>query len=301
LIPCREIDVEASYNRPVTFYRDPLAGLRSQIATKRGLLETREQKLPVLLRAMLPEALAERLARLRERVVVEADSLEALTGVDAALDEILAVHDEAAQVLPRLRDCPLDVPDPPKPPLSPPWVIEETYQLGFRSMLTRRLGQISPDAWLVRWDDSTYLSRVRVADAPIILSSRIDVTPAQPTTFRSTVRTSVPRATPVLEVRRERLLDGIGRAIGVVRDMTIGNEAFDEAFVVDADPEATALLSADVVQSLLELEHLEPRLAVKRGIAELVWGATYDAHSEPLMPDAALAVVLGIRAVIERA
>src|SRR5690606_13806736 len=41
----------------VTLYRDPLAGLRSQIATKQGLLESRERALPPLLRAMLPERL----------------------------------------------------------------------------------------------------------------------------------------------------------------------------------------------------------------------------------------------------
>ena len=66
----------------MTLYRDPLAGLRGQIASKRGLLETRERSLPVLFRAMLPERLAKVLAK---RLKDDGDSLEDLARVDATL------------------------------------------------------------------------------------------------------------------------------------------------------------------------------------------------------------------------
>lgn len=292
------------YDPDVTLYRDPLAGLRSQIATKKALLESRDRALAPILRAMLPERLRSVLSRPREplQVAPEATDLDTLAGIDAALDQLLAAHDEAATLVPKLRECPDEVPDPPKPKVSPPWTIEEPVQLAFRATLTRRLAEIAPDAYLVRWDDTTYLARIRIAGAPLVLTSRIDLLPGQPlTTSRSTARTSVPHSTPLLEVRPQRVFDGIGRALRIVRDREVGHPAFDEAFVVRGDADAVALLSRDVTVALLELRRFKPRLFVRRGIAELVWGNSYTGHTAPLIPDQAIAVVLGIRALIERA
>jgi hypothetical protein len=238
---------------------------------------------------------------LREPALVEADSLDTLTRSDAALDEILAVHEQVASLLPALRACPDEVPDPPKPRVGPPWVFEERPQIAFRAVLTRRLAAIAAEAWLVRWDDTTYLSRLQLAGAPIIVSSRFDEVASQSTTFESSVRTSVPRSAPGLSVRRYGLLDGIGRALGVVRDTRVGSEVFDEAFIVDADEPATSVLAPDVVRSLLSMLSLGPRLEIDRGIATLTWGAYYNGREDDLMPDAALAVVLGLRAAFERA
>jgi hypothetical protein len=284
----------------VTLYRDPLAGLRSQIATKRGLLEGRERALPLLLKVMLPGAMQRRLEDLRAPALAEGESMETLSRTDAALDEILAVHEQIAMLLPTLRVCPDEVPDPPKPEVGPPWVFEERAQLAFRAVLTRRLAELSSEAWLVRWDDTTYLSRLRLVGAPIILSSRFDELAAQGTTFKSSVRTSVPRSAPTLGVRRERLFDGIGRALGVVRDAHIGSEVFDETFVVDADDSATSLLAPDIVRAILSMASLGPRLEIARGIVTLTWEGPYGGRGEELMPDSAFAVVLGLRAVFER-
>lgn len=282
-------------------YRDPLAGLRSQIATKRGLLESRERHLPLLLFAMLPRRIAGVIDRLHERVKEEADSLERLTSLDAALDELLAAHDEAAAILPELRECPSTVPDPPKGQLAPPWAIEESYQLGYRAMLTKRILDIAPDAYLVRWDDPMYLARIRVAGAPLVVTSRLSLFAGQPAVFESTARTSVHPSTPELDVRRDRLLDGIGRAIGLVKDVRVGNDEFDDAFIVSGSNAASALLTSDVVAALLEMRRLHPHLEVRRGIAELTWSDGYGSFAAPLMPDQAIAVMLGVRAAIERA
>jgi hypothetical protein len=291
-----------------SLYRDPLAGLRSQIATKRGLLESRERVLPELLRAMLPAELSQTLSELRARAV---DSLptedeapfEVLTTIDAALDEILTLHDEAANLVPKLRECPDEVPDPAKPIVSPPWVIEERAQLGFRAVLTRRLASIAPEGWLVRWDDTTYLARIRVASAPVILTSRFEMIGVQRPRFSSTARTSVPHATPALDVRRDGFFDGLGRAIGLVRDLEVGHELFDRSFVVQGTASAAAhLLGVDVTAALLRLEGIRPRLTVGGGIAELAWGGVLGTdRAELLWPDDALGVVLGVRAAIERA
>jgi hypothetical protein len=250
---------------------------------------------------MLPETLGSRLEELRERIAGEPESLAALSRLDAALDELLVAHERAAELVPKLRECPAEVSDPPRPRVSPPWIFEEGFQLGFRAMVAKRVEAISPGAWLVRWDDTTYLSRVRIAGAPLVLSSKLTVVPAQPTTFRSTVRTSVPRATPQLEVRRERALDGVGRALGLINDTKVGDASFDERFVVSATPAAAALLTTDVTGALLRMEELGPRVVVKRGLLEIAWGQSYASFAEPLMPDDAIAVALGIRAAIERA
>jgi len=282
-------------------YRDPLAGLRSQIAIKRGLLDSREHALPALLRAMLPKRIGDVIHALREKVREEVDTLERLTAVDAALDELLAAYDEAVALLPDLRECPPNVADPPKGILSPPWAIEENYQLGFRALFTKRVIDIAPDAYLVRWDDPMYLSRIRVAGAPMIVTSRLSLLAGQPAVFKSTARTSVPLSTPKLGVRRDRLLDGIGRVIGLVRDLKAGHDEFDDAFVVDGGEGSVGLLTEDVARALVDLRGMRPVLDVRRGIAELSWGESYASFADPLLPDQAIAVMLGVRAAIERA
>ncbi len=288
------------YACPVSHYRDPLAGLRSQVAAKRGLVEARERGLTELLRAMLPAVLASKMGELRKRIDTGAESIEGLTTVDAALDELLSLHDQAARIAPKLRSCPDEVPDPPKSAIRPPWAIEEKEQIAFRLVLTRRLAEIEPDAWLVRWDDTTYLSRLQVGGAPVILTARFHFGSGMPTTFASTLRTSVPDVTPALEVRRAGLVDEIGRTIGLVRDDAVGDAPFDRMFIVHAPEGAPVLLTSDVRRRLVSLIDWRPRLGIDRGVVDLAWGGAYVGAAAPLWPDAAFDVVLGIRAVIER-
>lgn len=251
---------------------------------------------------MLPERLSKPIEDLRERAMAEPDSLEELTSTDAALDEILNAHAEAADLVPKLRECPDDVSDPPKPEMSPPWVFEERWQLTFRSAFTRRLAEIAPEAFVVRWDDTTYLSRLRIAGAPIVLSSRYSLIPGQPSTFRSTIRTSVPAQTPRLEIRPEGLFDGVGRVIGLVHDAKVGDDELDRTFVIDGSDAALALLMPDVRHALLAMDKasLDPKLVVRMGIVDLHFGKTSNNNPLEIMPDEAIAVVLGVRAAVER-
>jgi hypothetical protein len=276
----------------VTLYRDPLAGLRSQIATKRGLLESRDRALPGILRVMLPSRIRKILA-IQGELGDEADSLEALTKLDATLDEILAAHEEAAELVPKLRECPDEVPDPPRPAMSPPWIIEEAPQLDFRHLFTRRLAEIENGAYLVRWGDTTYLSRFHLAGAPLIISCCFD--------SKCFARTSVPDQLPTLEVHEEGVFHAVGRALHLVRDHKTGDSAFDDIFVVDADDATAAVIGPDVRRAFADLAPFAPQLFVRRGVAELHWRSGWSAHPESLMPDAAFAILLGIRAAIERA
>ena len=283
----------------MTLYRDNLAGLRSQIATKRGLLESRERALPLVFRAMLPARLATAIAR---SIDDEADSHEALTELDASLDELLAAHDEAAELVPKLRECPDEVPDPSRTAnVGPPWIIEEAPQLEFRKLFTRRLAELAPDAYLVRWDDSAYVSRFTLANAPLFVCSRYSLASAGAAPARAFARTSVPLALPDVEVHEEGIFHALGRALHLVRDHQTGDEHFDNVFLVDADDATAALVGPDVRAAFLTLAPLQPQLYVRRGVAELQW-KSFGAH-EPasILPDAAFAILLGLRAAIERA
>jgi hypothetical protein len=289
------------YDALVTVYRDPLAGLRSQIATKRGLLDSQERRVPALLRALFPAALEETIASLRERALAEGDTIESLSAIDGALDGILAAYDEGIAMLPRLRECPADVPDPPRPKMAPPWILEEDRQKHFRLRFDQRVRGIAPETYLVRWGDETYLARFKLAGAPLIATARIDTAAEIVAHFWSTLRTSVPRDTPSLSVRMEGTLEGVGKMLGLVEDRKTGSDALDETFIVGGSEAALALLGPDIVAGLLALVPFKPSLRVSRGVAELAWTGRDRAYASDLLPDDALIVVLGIRAAIERA
>ena len=55
-------------------YRDPLAGLRSQVAVKRAVLVDREREVPPVLRALLPEETRASIAGLRAAANAERDA-----------------------------------------------------------------------------------------------------------------------------------------------------------------------------------------------------------------------------------
>ncbi|MBX3229932.1 MAG: hypothetical protein KIT84_26140 [Labilithrix sp.] len=284
-------------------YRDPLAGLRSQIATKRGLLELRERALPMLLRSMLPAALVKELSAKVPAAEVDPSSLEGLAGVETALDSLLAAHDEAAALAPKLRECPDEVPDPPRPATAPPWVIEEEPQLDHRAALTRRLAEIEPDAFIVRWDDWTYLSRFQLAGAPLVVRSRHvsyhRTVEHVRDSARNWARTSVPRSLPPIVVHAEGVLHTIARKLRLVRDVATGDAPFDRAYVMEGHPGAVLAIGADVRAAFVAALPTRLHLVVDRGVAEVSWRSSYEPRA--LLPDEVFAILLGVRAAIERA
>jgi len=172
-------------------------------------------------------------------------------------------------------------------------VIEERPQLVFRARFAARLTAIDPEAFLIRWGDTLYLSRLRIAGVPIVLTSERDAGG----TFHSAIRTSVPAAIPTFEVRPETVLSGIGRAVGIVRDVIVGDPSFDALYVVDGPPCITALFTPDVRAALVSLHPRSPRISVADGVVEARWTG---AEAEHVAPDEALAFALGVRAAIER-
>lgn len=280
--------------------------MKSQVATKRGLVELRERELAPLMRAMLPPSLRTRIDAGRSRVVEVRDadesSMERLTELDAAADALVMAYDEAHALVPKLRNCPLDVPDPPKPKLPPPWLIEETRQRVFRMRFEERVRDVSPEAYVVRWGDVRYLARLKVAGAPLVAMADGNFEIKTPTTeFKCWLRTSVHRATPALTVKVASALGGVAKALRLTRDDVVGDAAFDDGFLVDGPRGGALLLTEDVRAALHQLAPWNVALVVANGVAEVSWEAAFRGNGFELLHDAAFAVVLGIRAAIERA
>jgi hypothetical protein len=227
--------------------------------------------------------------------------MEALTGLDGAIDALLEAYDEAIALVPRLRECPLDVDDPPKPMQPPPWLIEENRQRFFRQRFEARVREISEEAYVVRWGDLRYLSRLKVAGAPLVATTSGNFDVGTPSTqFASVLRTSVPPSAPAVNVKVTGALGGVAKALRLARDDETGDAPFDDAFLVDAPEGGVLLLTSDVTAALRALEPWGVVLVVKKGLAEVTWGGTFRGNGFELLHDAAFSVVLGIRAAIER-
>jgi hypothetical protein len=165
----------------VSHYRDPLAGLKSQVATKRAVLESREREVSPVLRALLPPGLRTRLAELRPRALAPVDDeqgdMTTLADADAALDAVIALHDEAIASSPVLRMADDDVEAPARSKLPPPWLLEEPHVLRIRDGLRRSMAAIDAAAEIARFGDHAYIARFHVAEAPYAFVVRTSAKP----------------------------------------------------------------------------------------------------------------------------
>jgi hypothetical protein len=282
----------------VSIYRDALAGLKSQVATKRNALESRRRALSPIRRALVPRTLRKRIEAQLPASNATAEDLETLTAAEAALDLLHATYDEIDALGPTVKDCPHHVADPPRPAQAPPWLDEVPAQLGFRQRLAARVERVAPGSDVLRWGDKTYLVRMRVAGAPLLLRARAEIHTLTDQVIGHNVmlRTSVPEGLGRLELGPSApILHAVAKALGIVKDHEIGDTDFDAAYVIQADEDVAAILVPDARRAILALG--EARLFVVGGVCELSWGGS---PSSDLLPDAALDALLAIRAAIDR-
>ena len=276
----------------MTLYRDPLTGLQGQVASKRGLLAEQAALVSPVLRALAEPSLRRRLARVPAGDAPLPSTVEALSELDDALDDALAAFDEVRCASARLRRCPHDVEPFPRPVTLPPWLIEELKQLGVRRRFTAEIAAIAAEADIVRWGDRAYVARFTLRGSPVAVRLLVEET-----THRLAVRTSVPEAMPLVRVRGERTTDAIAKVLGLRRELDTGADALDDAFWIEGDADAATALTASAGAALLELGPLRPELAFGLAVAEVRWATS----GPPLLPLAALDVVLGIREAVEGA
>ena len=287
----------------MSHYRDPLAGLRSQVALKRAVLVERERELTPVGRALLPEALCSTIDALRPRAIATEDSLEALSDADSALDGILAAHDEAAAKLPELRQSAADeIPDPARPAAAPPWLIEEPSLLELRAAVEASLLRIDSRATLGRFGDFAYVSRFRVGKAPYTFAIVLSTAPDDEHLgrFESYLRTSVPAALQPLVVRRQGVHHYVGKALGIVRELELGASEFDAGFWITGSRATTAVLTAAVRRALGVLAEENPVLRIGDGLATLSWAGYWRRAMGHPVPAGAFESLAAIRAAVAR-
>lgn len=285
----------------MSIYRDSLAGLAFQVSTKRAVVVSRDQELSPVLRALLPSRLREALATLRPRALAEGDTIEKLSDADAALDAMLALYDEGAQLGPKLRESSDDVADPAPPAMSAPWLMEEANLIAFRNAFSARVLELAPDTFLARFGDYAYISRFRIAGAPFAVVVKADIHPdlAGVTRFEIVVRTSVPPTLASLVLRPEGLHHVVGKALHVVREIETGDPELDSRFWITGAPETSAVFTPAVRAALVELADLGPVLRLGNGMATLSWTGMWHHHAKAALPDVALDVLVALRLAVE--
>lgn len=286
----------------MTHYRDPLAGLLSQVATKRGVVLDRERRVTAVLRALLPPHLEAKIAEHREAALDErADSMEALTRVDSALDALSAVYEEALYLEDEARRLAFELADPPRPEIPPPWLIEEEPQLRFRKVVHEgiRTALDDDDVSFVRWGDLGYLSRFRQGGEPhsLLAEAVLDNNKLYVVSFAATLRTTMPERVPTLDLRSQRVHLSIGKALGLVSEMDTGDEAFDDAFLVQGHRGALAFLTDPIRHALKAFADKHLRLRFGRGSLTFEWRLPWDENRPPRI-DAALDLTDRIHAVV---
>lgn len=278
----------------MTVQDEERAGLPSRIEAKRSMLAQRSRAVSPLLRMLVPDALRLTLERAAAYATDAPSTLEAMTAeTEGVLDELLAAHD----ALDRLRECPETVPEPQLPDSGAPWSDETASQLEFRAAFTSRIAAVAPGSDVVRWNDTAYIVRTQIDGVPLIVTATFLASTSGLHRFQSRLRTSVPAATPPLDVRRARaVVDPVGRAVGVAGRRSVGDRSFDDAFIVDGGKPAALLLGPDVREALVELDRFAPRLHVYERIVELTWEGPAGRDPADLVPPEACAVVRGVRA-----
>ncbi len=276
-------------------YRDPLAGLRSQIVVKRAVLQDRDRTLTPVLRALLPAETRASMDSLRAAANAEAEEIDTLVAADAALDGLLAAHDAAQEQSTRLRWCAEDAGVPPRPWIAPPWLIEEPSQLQIRRALDRRLSQV--DGELVdRWGDRGYRSHVQIEDARALFFFEYD--PTEGSSASSLLRVTVPETLERIALGHQGLRHTLGKKLGLVRELEVGDTELDSRFLITGAAATIAVLTVRVRHALLQLPSAQLRLSIGRGYATLTWRFPWRDVGLDALTIEALAVMSGIRRAI---
>lgn len=277
-------------------YRDPLAGLRSQVMVKRAVLEDRQRLLTPVLRALLPEETRTSMASLLAAASVDGDTLDTLAAADAALDGLLAAHDAALEQSTRLRWCAEDAGVPPRPWIAPPWLIEESGQLRMRRELDNRLSIVDGDP-VERWGDRGYRSHVPIDDARALFFFEHDLG-EDVNKPSSMLRVTVPETLERITVVQQRLQHTIGKKLGLVRELEVGDPDFDSRFLITGAAATIAVLTPRVRDALLQLPSTHLRLSIGRGYATLTWKFPWRDVGRDALPPAALDVMVGMRRAV---
>jgi hypothetical protein len=291
------------------FYRDGSLGMRARVAAQALEVAELHARLTPAFWERMPVDVAERLRALRCGAPADNADQAELARSEAALDAYRSALEQAIVQVPTVLADLVALPDAaPTPGLDlPGWAVffgtpraptwgnvptkEEVRALG--AGLHKALGGSRYEGVSFETVGLTTLAHFRSRGAPFAIGTA----PA----FNSdghkegaqvALATSVAQATPRLLLRAETWGDDVLKSIGLRSEMELGDMTFDGLFLVQGDPAARGLLTAETRAGLVFLAKYDvPRLVVEHGEARLHWRWEPDA----VMIDAAVQVLAAIR------
>jgi len=278
-------------------YRDPLAGLRTQVEDHRRTVDELTRRLTPMQRLVLgpevartTEVLAAQATAARARTVETVDTISEALRALAALEATLA--DSVARA-PGLLRCPTDAPELGEAP-RPPWT------------LLRRAVDLQPIVhWLIApykpaiisaWGTEGAAARFRASGGhPLVLAARASLVEGilAPTVraIEIALLTSIPSSLPGVLIRLHERWRVFERPRSTVRD-----SAFDATFVVSGAAEAAQLLlDAPARRALLALRALAPRVRIGSGVVEIGLTMPWPRSAATPLPAPAVTFVTALR------
>ncbi|MDC3953609.1 hypothetical protein [Polyangium jinanense] len=263
-------------------YRDPLQGLRARVQDLASEVEERETMLTDALFEHLPRKLAETLRDGRARARLPANTEAELLAAEATFLVYRDALDRAIELAPDLEDeqraLPQEAPDPQLSGSLRPFIdlfkadiVVETCDAAERGLRLAALA-LDKNAEVEKQTAYAYRARFHAHDAPFSILTQIAYSPNEtPAEVHVFIATSVAAGTPPLRIRPQTLLHGLGKAIGLVREAEVGDERFDDLFLIEAEADvAKSLFGPAVRKALLAVAAFDiPDLDVRGGRAVL--------------------------------
>ncbi len=285
-------------------YRDPIEAARLRVERARERIADREERITEALLPRLPKRLARSLRSLREQADTEPEDLEELGQLERLLERYQRALDRAFEEAPKLdrrfNRLPTAFPKRHMPNFS--YMFPDSYE-----ETTRRQRQ-TVHAIVRGFDvDATlndlaagYFNRdtpfvveacFRFEGAPIRLHMMLSTFQGTDAMGRAIVYTwtsyycllmLVRPSTPRLELNWASAGRSLLKLIGLKRDVAVGIDALDDAYHIDADPDAAKrLLTPASGEALMRLsQHRSVRLEVGDGLARLEYTAKREHGAE---------------------
>jgi hypothetical protein len=282
-------------------YRDAHVGIRARLSELEIRIRDTEAELTDTFWASLEPRVRERLTNLRDALeLTREESFEELARAEQLLAAYVEELGRLVASLPTVeeewRALPDETPDPPTEAQA--WCFgwptrEEADGLArsFRAIVRER----DPHAEIIEGRTS-WLARFRDDGAPFALRATAQTLGnGQIGEVAMCLVTSVRRATPRLLVKHETLVLSFGKALGLKREVEVGEPSFDGLFLVEGEEEsALRLLGPSMRAWLLALARFDvPTLEIDppRRVAGIRWRFQPD----PKALDAAVRVLASVR------
>lgn len=283
-------------------YRDVNVGIRARLAELEARIKERESEVTEAFWASLED-------EVHERMLAERDALE-LVASGASLEELARAETMLASYLEELERLIAQLPDveeewhelPDDVTCPPPRRrdnrgysrLASNQWLAVRRSLVTMVRERDRDASITTDGVQNCVARFRERGCPFALRAAAYLTGGV-TEAAFWLVTSVPRAMPRLVVRHETLLLSVAKALGLRREVEVGDPSFDGLFLIrGARDAAVRLLPTQVRTQLLALSRFDvPTLEIDppARTASLRW--RFEPAAKAL--DAAVRVLAAIR------